>query len=279
MAKIPFPYATSTSVVLIPQDGALARLAARILEAHGILPGVQALWRQATQTTASVPPGVLELLGPFASLALTDMVVSFETFLRSLDHELRLLVANQFPSWPVPKLPEKPYGFFFYDLGKARTHFKGIFGVNVFSRLPYTKLLDWVQVRHCFAHANGFPGTRGRRLFRHYRIAPRQRLLIRVEVLDEAASTIQESATYVNNRIGEVAVRRVLASRANLRWSRNRGAFLRLMSVLSYFGTLERGEDYLASLYRILVARHFAHREHETGLPPAQRPLVVPWNA
>ena len=277
VSKRPFPYATASGGYFFPQDGPLGLFAARILEAHSILPGVQSMWRQMMRSDELPPPTVLELLGPFASLALTDMVVSFETYLRNFDATLRPLLLRLFPHWPAPRPSDKPYGFFFYDLDRAQRHFRRIFGVSVFYRTPLRLLRDWVQMRHLFAHANGVAGRRDVARFRYYRVLPGRRLLIAAEALNEAARTFQATATTVNNRIGAVAARAFLRSQPSLRWSRARSQFVALMRALTYFGTIARTEEHSELMYRLLVAMHARRRESETGLPPAPRPVQPPW--
>lgn len=259
-------------------DGPLGVFSARILEAHGILPGIQGLWQELTKTADPPPPTGLEFFGPFASLALTDMVVSFETFLRSLDATVRPVALPYFPRWPRPRRSNKPYGFFFYDLRKVRKHFRQVLGIDVFYRTRIAVLLDWVQLRHLFAHANGIPGRADVGKFKHYRIFPGRRLLVRAEVLNEAATTFLAVAPRINNRIGAAVVKAALVRWPSLRWSRAQRTFLPLMRTLTYFGTTARSQAHAELIYRTAVALYAPRREGETGLAPVPRPVQATWS-
>lgn len=282
MGKESFPYSTTASIILVPQNEPLGALTARIIESSSIVSDYDKLWHESMKARASdYQPTInaAQLADPLASLVATDLAVAFETFLRDLDLGLARTLNSLF-HWPrltPPINTGKPFGFYYYNLTKVRCHFRRIFGINPFYGTPYSQLQDVILFRHIHAHRNGFPAKGDVARFRHYRIQQRRRLLLAADALRPLYMSVINSATIINNRLACVALHSWLRSRPTLAWPKNSSAFMRICASFSCFGSLERQPLHIQGYYQGLVEEVFPSRADSTRLNRSTLNPQKPW--
>ena len=156
--KQPFPYSNTGRVIFIPQDEPFNAFITRLIEANKIITSYDSMWEKAVKGQDFKQNRIIghsELVAPLPSLIVMDMVVAFETYLRTLDAALKKSVGNIFQWPPQTKNPKlihsKPYNFFFSQLPKTRSHFRSIFKIDAFHGIKINKINDWIRFRHIFA--------------------------------------------------------------------------------------------------------------------------------